>query len=160
MSMTEYTDNFLTDKQEIIRLRKIIEEKNAAIKGFKKYDADRKKYYARLEENYKIMEERFSEINAAIDKCEDLDSNSKEYYHRLVTNLNVWKYNNEVERTALGGVLTRLNKLKQHIVNIETLVWMVESDDAQKQIRKEIGYINSVRGNLIQYINNKLKKLI
>ena len=157
--MTEYTDNFLTDKQEIIRLRKIIEEKNAAIKGFKKYDADRKKYYARLEENYKIMEERFFEINAAIDKCEDLDPNSKEYYHRMVTNLNLWKYNNEVERTALGGVMTRLDKLKQHIVNLEFLVSTVEDEEAKRNLRKEIGYINSVRGNMIQYINNKLKKL-
>ena len=158
--MTEYTDNFLTDKQEIIRLRKIIEEKNAAIKGFKKYDADRKKYYARLEENYKIMEERFFEINAAIDKCEDLDLNSKEYYHRMVTNLNLWKYNNEVERTALGGVMTRLDKLKQHIVNLEFLVSTVEDEEAKRNLRKEIGYINSVRGNMIQHINNKLKKLI
>lgn len=153
-------DNFLTDKQEIIRLKKVIDEKNKAIEGFKKYDADRKKYYARMEENYKIMEERFSEINNAIDKCEDLDSSSKEYYHRLVSNINVWKYNNDVERTALGGIMTRLDKFKQHIVNLESLVSMIDDNDIKKQIRKELGYVNSVRGNMIQYINNKLIKFI
>ena len=78
----------------------------------------------------------------------------------MVTNLNLWKYNNEVERTALGGVMTRLDKLKQHIVNLEFLVSTVEDEEAKRNLRKEIGYINSVRGNMIQYINNKLKKLI
>ena len=152
-------DSFLTDKQEIIRLRKVIDEKNALIEHFKRYDAERKKQYTTMEENYKIMEERFSEINEAIDKCEDLDPNSKEYYHRMVTNLNLWKYNNEVERTALEGVMTRLDKLKQHMVNLDFLVSTVEDEEAKKNLRKEIGYINSVRGNMIQYINNKLKKL-
>ena len=148
--------NFLTDKQEIVRLRKVVDEKNSLIERFKSYDDERKKYYAQVDENYKIMEQKFSEINEAIGKCEGLDSNSKEYYQRFMSNLKLWNYNNEIE-TVLNKITARLDKLKQHVDNIDFLISMVDDKETKKNLQKELRSLNSVRENIIQFINNKLK---
>lgn len=59
-------DLVLTPEQEIRRLRKIIEEKNRCIEGFKKYDAERKVYYSRFMANYKLIEEEFERFVTAV----------------------------------------------------------------------------------------------
>ena len=49
----------LTQKAEIERLKKVIQEKDTLIEKFKRYDEERKAYCHRLEQNYALMEERF-----------------------------------------------------------------------------------------------------
>ena len=74
----------LTQKAEIVRLRKVIEEKNAAITKFKKYDENRNEYCHRLEQNYALMEERFGEFADAINECDDIDDGTKDFYKEVV----------------------------------------------------------------------------
>lgn len=52
----------LSIEQEVKRLRIVVEEKNKAIEAFKKYDEERKAYYAKFEQNYAMMEEQYNQF--------------------------------------------------------------------------------------------------
>lgn len=51
----------LTMGAELKRLRKVVEEKNRCIDAFKKYDEERKAYYAQFAENYDMMLEQYEQ---------------------------------------------------------------------------------------------------
>lgn len=147
----------LTDKQEIERLRKVVEEKNVQINGFKKYDRDRKLYYQRFEENYKLMEERFNEFNSALSECEDLDPTTKTYFLKVVQKVYRKRVNDEMEGGALNGVLTRLAKLDGHLSQISILVENMDDNCYKKEIVKETRKARTARNGIVSYIKKKLK---
>ena len=91
----------LTQAAEIKRLRKVIDEKNAAIEKFKKYDEERKTYYHRFEKNYEMMEERFNEFLEAINDCDDIDDGSKDFYKEVVMRLYQGKVKTDKEKSVL-----------------------------------------------------------
>ena len=150
----------LTPESEIKRLNKVIEEKNRAIAGFKKYDADRKVYYERLEENYKIMEERFNEFNAIVEKCDDVEPNSKAFIEKVVRRLYKHRVNDDIEGGALSGVQTRLTKMDSHLTTIASLASLVDNQEVRDNIIKEVRALQQMRGNAISYIKRKLGKLL
>lgn len=59
---------FLTNKQEIERLLKVVEEKNKEIEAFKQYDRERKAYYAQFENDYKTMKHAFDILEKDINE--------------------------------------------------------------------------------------------
>ena len=149
----------LTDKQEIERLKKVIEEKNAQINGFKKYDNDRKVYYQRFEENYKLMEERFNEFNNALSECEDFDPRTKQYFINVVQRVYRRRVNDDMEGGALNGVLTRLAKLDEHLSQIAVLAENMDEGCYKTEIVKETRKARSARGNIASYVKKKLKQI-
>lgn len=150
----------LTPEAEIKRLNKVIEEKNRAIAGFKKYDADRKVYYERLEENYKMMEERFNEFNSIVEKCDDVEPNSKAFIEKVVSRLYKHRVNDDIEGGALTGVQTRLTKMDSHLATIASLASLVDNQEVRDNIIKEVRALQQIRGNAISYIKRKLGKLL
>ena len=159
-SMALNKDLELTERAEIARLRKVIEEKNRAIEGFKKYDDDRKRYYARFEENYKIMEERFNEFNNAVAECEELDYNSKRYLLTVVQGIKHRRINNDIEGGALNGVMTRLGKLDEHLAKLVYISSLIENKEVKEEMLKEINVTRTMRANIVSYIKRKLKSMI
>lgn len=147
----------LTDKAEIERLKKVIDEKNKTIKGFKKYDEERKRYYARFEENYKMMEERFNEFNSAVEECEGLECNTKRYFEAVVQKIYNRRVNDDIEGGALMGVLTRLTKINDHLEKLVCIASLVGDSNLKNELLGEIHTTQMVRANAVSYVKRKLK---
>ena len=150
----------LTDRQEIVRLSKVVEDKNRTIEEFKKYDAKRKAYYERLEENYRMMEERFNEFNRLVDECDGMDFSTKSYIERIVARLYKHKVNDDIEGGALYGVMTRVRKMEQHLSTLTSLTGMVNDASLREGIADEVRALQTIRGNIASYINKKLGKIL
>lgn len=150
----------LTDQAEIVRLKKVIEEKNRTISEFRKYDDERKKYYARFEENYKLMEERFEEFNNVVEACDDLDFNTKQYIQRVVQRINNRRVNDDIEGGALNGMLTRLAKLHEHLERLVCMASLIDDKELRSEIIGEIHTTQTVRSNAVSYIRRKLKSMV
>jgi uncharacterized protein YukE len=113
----------LTPDVEVKRLRKVIEEKNALIDKFKSYDAKRNDYVRRLQKNYELMEERFTEFNNALDECEELGDDVREYYKTVIKRL----YSNIIDLDDLMMFMNYLNaKLERQKEVLGTLGNTVE----------------------------------
>jgi hypothetical protein len=149
----------LTDKQEIERLKKIIDEKNTAINGFKKYDAERKAYYERFEENYRLMEERFTEFNRVLSECEDIDPTTKRYFEKVINRIYHKRVNDDIEGGALNGVLTRLSKLDQHLITLVSLSSLINDKVVRDEIIGEIRKAQTYRANIVSYVKRKIGKI-
>ena len=149
----------LTDEQEIIRLNKVIDEKNRAISEYKKYDKKRNEYYERLEENYRIMEERFNEFNAALDACDDLEPGTKTYIERVVSRINQKRVNDDIEGGARTGVLTRLADLDKSLALLVDIAKLMPEGELRESMLKEIHATQCKRAGIVTYVKRKLKKI-
>lgn len=144
---------------EIKRLRKVIFEKNAQIEKFKRYDAGRKSYYERLEQNCALMEERFAEINGAIEGCDGFEFGTKAFVVSLFSNLG----DNAFGKDAAAKIL--LASVKSHFALGECLAEMKSAVKGIKdpQDRKAVsGVFDRLRrrfGNIVN-IYGDFEKLI
>lgn len=137
----------LTQKAEIARLHKVIEEKNAAINKFKKYDEQRSEYCHRLEQNYALMEERFGEFSDAIGECDEIDDGTKEFYKEVVMRLYKGKVSTDKEKSVIQKAFSDLKKLQECFNNMEFV--MMGVGNAQKKAE----LLNELRKMQVRYDN-------
>ena len=112
---------------EIKRLRKVVDEKNALIEKFKKYDEDRKAYYAGLlEENEELKESltHFSEeLMKVVQEGDMTDSEYKKFlklYGRWLTyknDMNRYKGHIAIARQGIKDLEQDLKKLENMVVD-------------------------------------------
>lgn len=127
----------LTQKAEIERLRKVIQEKDAIIEKFKKYDAERTEYCHRLEQNYSLMEERFCEFADAINECDDIDDGTKAFYREVVSRLYKGKVTNDKEKSVLQVALSRLTKMQDNFNSLEFEIMGVGNTQKRAELLNE-----------------------
>ena len=137
----------LTQKAEIERLRKVIQEKDALIEKFKKYDAERTEYCHRLEQNYSLMEDRFNEFCDAINDCDDIDDGTKEFYQEVVSRLYKSKVTDDKKKSVLQIALSRLTKMQDNFNNLEFAIMGVGNTEKRAEL------LNECRKLLIRYTN-------
>ena len=111
----------LTPEMEVIRLRKVLEEKNALIAKFRRYDEERKAHYRRFEQNYAMMEERFNELLDAINAC-DFDEGTIGFYKAVVMRLYKGKVAADLEKSVFQVAYSGLSKLSDRIDDLGDLV--------------------------------------
>ena len=122
----------LTMGAELKRLRKVIEEKNRCIDAFKKYDEERKAYYAKFSENYAMMCEQYEQWLEDIgeelgdDVRKSIDKTFKEGLKRQRRAQHLSDAVNMVEQS--------LSKMDRVLMEMESLV------DADTNTRKQLFY--------------------
>ncbi len=137
----------LTQKAEIERLRKVIQEKDALIAKFKEYDAERTEYCHRLEQNNSLMEERFCEFADAIGECEEIDDGTKDFYKEVVYRLYKGKVNNDMEKSVLQQSLAKLRKMQENFNYLEFEI------NGVGNVKKKSGLLNEFRKLYEKYDN-------
>lgn len=149
----------LTQAAEIKRLRKVIDEKNAAIEKFKKYDEERKTYYHRFEKNYEMMEERFNEFLEAINDCDDIDDGSKDFYKEVVMRLYQGKVKTDKEKSVLQTSLTQLSKMQETINNLEFVMMGVGNAQKKTELLNELRKLQVRYDNILSSFQKKMSEL-
>ena len=149
----------LTQAAEIKRLRKVIDEKNAAIEKFKKYDEERKTYYHRFEKNYEMMEERFNEFLEAINDCDDIDDGSKDFYKEVVMRLYQGKVKTDKEKSVLQTSLTQLSKMQETINNLEFVMMGVGNAQKKVELLNELRKLQVRYDNILSSFQKKMSEL-
>ena len=144
----------LTPQAEIVRLRKVIDEKNALIAKFKRYDEERKSYYRRFEQNYQMMEERFNELLDTINSCDEFDAGTKEFYKSVVMRLYKGRVETDKEKSVLQIALSDLQKLQEGFDNLEWLILDVGNVQKKAALLKELQKMKAQYG----HVNAKFKK--
>lgn len=148
----------LTQKAEIVRLRKVIDEKNAAISKFKKYDEERSEYCHRLEQNYAIMEERFGEFADAINECDEIDDGTKEFYKEVVMRLYQGKVNSDKDKSVFQKALSELNKLQDCLNNMEFVMMGVGNPQKRGELLNELRKVKVRYDNTLSSFQKKMKE--
>ena len=149
----------LTQAAEIKRLRKVIDEKNAAIEKFKKYDEERKTYYHRFEKNYEMMEERFNEFLEAINDCDDIDDGTKDFYKEVVMRLYQGKVKTDKEKSVLHTSLTQLSKMQETINNLEFVMMGVGNAQKKTELLNELRKLQVRYDNILSSFQKKMSEL-
>ncbi len=128
----------LTDKAEIQRLRKVIEEKDALITKFKQYDEQRKVYCERLKKNNELIEERFKELASAVDDCEDIDDSTKEYYKNIIDRFQMFSSQMVTHRdkTKVKGSLNKIQRLAGYVNDMDLII-----NDIDQEKRDELKFV-------------------
>lgn len=126
----------LTLSSECKRLRKVIEEKDALIAKFKKYDEERKTYYRRFEQNYALMEERFAEVANAIDECGDLDDGTKEFYKCVINRLQdvTCQITTNKDRRKVASSLKKFQKLRDSMDDMKSVISVIGDANIQEEL--------------------------
>ena len=145
----------LTQKAEIVRLHKVIDEKNAAISKFKKYDEERSEYCHRLEQNYALMEERFGEFADARGECDDLEADTKEVINRLYKG----KIGTDMEKSVLQQTLPKLEKMQENLNDLECCIMGVGNAQRRGDLLNEYRKVNERYSNILKWFKNKIKEL-
>lgn len=149
----------LTQVSEIKRLRKVIEEKDALINKFKKYDEERKIHYHRFEQNYEMMEERFNEFLEAINDCDDIDDGSKDFYKEVVMRLYQGKVKTDKEKSVLQTSLTQLSKMQETINNLEFVMMGVGNAQKKAELLNELRKLQVRYDNILSSFQKKMSEL-
>lgn len=149
----------LTQKAEIVRLNKVIEEKNAAISKFKKYDEERSEYCHRLEQNYALMEERFGEFADAIGECDDIEDGTKEFYKEVINSLYKGKISTDMEKSVLQQTLPKLEKMQENLNDLECCIMGVGNAQRRGDLLNEYRKVNERYSNILKWFKNKIKEL-
>lgn len=149
----------LTLSGEVKRLRKVIEEKDALITKFKKYDEERKAYYRRFEQNYQMMEERFNEFLEAINDCDEIDDGSKEFYKEVVMRLYRGKVTTDKEKSVLQVAQSHLLKLQECFNNLEFAMMGVGNVQKRAELLNELRKAKTRYDNLTAYLAKKMNEL-
>ena len=149
----------LTLSGEVKRLRKVIEEKDALITKFKKYDEERKAYYRRFEQNYEMMEKRFDEFLEAINDCDDIDDGTKGFYKEVVMRLYRGKVTIDKEKPVLQSSQSKLLKLQDCFNNLEFAMMGVGNVQKRAELLNELRKMKVRYDNIITTFNKKMKEL-
>ena len=149
----------LTQKAEIVRLRKVIEEKNAAITKFKKYDENRNEYCHRLEQNYALMEERFGEFADAINECDDIDDGTKDFYKEVVMRLYKGKVATDKEKSVIQKAFSDLKKLQDCFNNMEFVMQGVGNAQKKAELLNELRKMQVRYDNVLTSFQKKMNEL-
>lgn len=149
----------LTLSGEVKRLRKVIEEKDALITKFKKYDEERKAYYRRFEQNYEMMEKRFDEFLEAINDCDDIDDGSKGFYKEVVMRLYRGKVTIDKEKSVLQSSQSKLLKLQDCFNNLEFAMMGVGNVQKRAELLNELRKMKVRYDNIITTFNKKMNEL-
>lgn len=149
----------LTQKAEIVRLNKVIEEKNAAISKFKKYDEERSEYCHRLEQNYALMEERFGEFADAINECDEIDDGTKEFYKEVIMRLYRCKVSQDKEKSVLQTSFSQLSKLQDTINNLEFIMMGVGNAQKKAELLNELRKLQVRYDNILTSFQKKMSEL-
>lgn len=113
----------LTPQAEIRQLKRVIAEKNKAIKAFKEYDAKRSEEYNRMVENYNMMQEQFDRFCEDVRDFEELDSRTANDFINLFH-----RYYNKLRAQDLVNSL--LNDLKTKLSTLDKTVAKLKGDIA------------------------------
>lgn len=149
----------LTLSGEVKRLRKVIEEKDALITKFKKYDEERKAYYRRFEQNYEMMEKRFDEFLEAINDCDDIDDGTKGFYKEVVMRLYRGKVTIDKEKPVLQSSQSKLLKLQDCFNNLEFAMMGVGNVQKRAELLNELRKAKTRYDNLTAYFAKKMNEL-
>lgn len=149
----------LTLSGEVKRLRKVIEEKDALITKFKKYDEERKAYYRRFEQNYEMMEKRFDEFLEAINDCDDIDDGTKGFYKEVVMRLYRGKVTIDKEKPVLQSSQSKLLKLQDCFNNLEFAMMGVGNVQKRAELLNELRKMKVRYDNIITTFNKKMNEL-
>lgn len=149
----------LTQKAEIARLHKVIEEKNAAINKFKKYDEQRSEYCHRLEQNYALMEERFGEFSDAIGECDEIDDGTKEFYKEVVMRLYKGKVSTDKEKSVIQKAFSDLKKLQECFNNMEFVMMGVGNAQKKAELLNELRKMQVRYDNILTSFQKKMNDL-
>lgn len=149
----------LTQAAEIKRLRKVIDEKNAAIEKFKKYDEERKTYYHRFEKNYEMMEERFNEFLDAVNDCEDIDDGTKDFYKEVVMRLYQGKVKTDKDKSVLQKAHSDLLKLQDCFNNMEFVMMGVGNAQKKAELLNELRKVKVRYDNIVTSFHSKMSEL-
>ena len=149
----------LTLSGEVKRLRKVIEEKDALITKFKKYDEERKAYYRRFEQNYEMMEKRFDEFLEAINDCDDIDDGTKGFYKEVVMRLYRGKVTIDKEKPVLQSSQSKLLKLQDCFNNLEFAMIGVGNVQKRTELLNELRKMKVRYDNIITTFNKKMNEL-
>ena len=149
----------LTLSGEVKRLRKVIEEKDALITKFKKYDEERKAYYRRFEQNYEMMEKRFDEFLEAINDCDDIDDGTKGFYKEVVMRLYRGKVTIDKEKSVLQSSQSKLLKLQDCFNNLEFAMMGVGNVQKRTELLNELRKMKVRYDNIITTFNKKMNEL-
>ena len=141
---------------EIKRLRKVVDEKNAAIEAFKKYDEERKAYYAGLTEEYEEMKSSFTQFNEELLKVvQDGDMSQSEYkrfmklYGHWLTyknNANLYKNVITTAKQGVKDLIKDLNKLEVLVLNAGDMTLIEQLTD---RIHVMHQHLDTVRSRLV-----------
>ena len=149
----------LTLSGEVKRLRKVIEEKDALITKFKKYDEERKAYYRRFEQNYEMMEKRFDEFLEAINDCDDIDDGTKGFDKEVVMRLYRGKVTIDKEKPVLQSSQSKLLKLQDCFNNLEFAMMGVGNVQKRAELLNELRKMKVRYDNIITTFNKKMNEL-
>ena len=148
----------LTLSSEVKRLRKVIDEKDALIAKFKRYDEERKQYYHRFEQNYEMMEERFNEFLDAINDCDDIDDGTKDFYKQVVMRLYQGKVNSDKDKSIFQKALSDLNKLQDCFSNMEFVMMGVGNAHKKAELLNELRKVKVRYDNIISSFQKKMNE--
>lgn len=139
---------------EIKRLRKVIFEKNAQIEKFKKYDAGRKSYCKRLEQDCALMEERFAEMERAVSGCDDFEFGTKAFVGSLFSNLGDSAFGKDAAAKILLATVKSLFALGECLADMKTAVKDIKDPQDRKavsgvfdRLRRRFGGIVNMYGD-------------
>ena len=149
----------LTLSGEVKRLRKVIEEKDALITKFKKYDEERKAYYRRFEQNYQMMEERFNELADAINSCDEIDDGTKEFYREVVMRLYRGKVATDKDKSVLQVAYSNLMKLQDCFTNMEFTIMGVGNAQKRAELLDELRKMKVRYDNITSSFQKKMNEL-
>ena len=110
---------------EIKRLRKVVDEKNALIEKFKKYDEERKAYYAELMDEYNEMKSSFTQFTDELKKVMEDGEMTHSEYKRFIKLYGHWlTYKNHVMlfKNALATARQSVKDLVKDLKVLEALV--------------------------------------
>lgn len=149
----------LTLSSEVKRLRKVIDEKDALIAKFKRYDEERKQYYHRFEQNYEMMEERFNELADAINSCDELDDGTKEFYREVVMRLYRGKVATDKDKSVLQVAYSNLMKLQDCFTNMEFTIMGVGNAQKRAELLNELRKMKVRYDNITSSFQKKMNEL-
>lgn len=110
---------------EIKRLRKVVEEKNALIEKFKKYDEVRKAYYADLMEEYEEMKSSFDQFTLELMNTVedgDIDSSEQKKILKLYRNWYTYKRKQDLYKEKLVDARHSVKDLREDLTKLENLL--------------------------------------
>lgn len=149
----------LTLSSEVKRLRKVIDEKDALIAKFKRYDEERKQYYHRFEQNYEMMEERFNELADAINSCDEIDDGTKEFYREVVMRLYRGKVATDKDKSVLQVAYSNLMKLQDCFTNMEFTIMGVGNAQKRAELLNELRKMKVLYDNITSSFQKKMNEL-
>ncbi len=141
---------------EIKRLRKVVDEKNALIDKYKKYDEERKAYYANFMEEYSGMKESFTQFTEELMKVvEDGEMSHSEHkrfmklYGKWLTYKNhaaLYKNTITTARHSVKDLVQDLKVLEALVINAGEMTLLEQLTD---RIHVMHQHLDTVRSRLV-----------